>query len=69
MKGVKKAVIGGALLVCGTMGASTQRLVDTIFLVEHWAVGVRTAGLVLGLSALAIAAGAVLCLLALRDRD
>lgn len=33
---MKKAIIGIGLLICGTIGVSTQRIIDTIFAANGW---------------------------------
>ena len=66
---MKKAIIGVGLLICGTIGASTQRIVDTIFTANNWQLTHSGMNLLYLLSGLAIIAGIILCLWSLKEKD
>ena len=57
---MKKAVVGAGLMVCGAIGASTQRIVDAIFTANGWSLSSSGFNLLLLISLLAGAAGGVL---------
>jgi len=67
--GLKKAIVGIGLMISGTVGVSTQRIVDTIFTANDWQLAHGGPNLLYGLSALALAGGVILCILALKDTD
>lgn len=66
---MKKAIIGIGLMISGTIGVSTQRIIDTIFTANDWQIAHGGLNLLFGLSATAIIGGVVLCALALKDKD
>lgn len=66
---MKKAIIGVGLLVCGTLGVSTQRIIDTIFVANGWELTHSGMNLLYLLSSLAIIAGIVLCIWSLKEKD
>ena len=66
---MKKAIIGVGLLVCGTIGASTQRIIDTIFTANGWQISHSGINLLYGISLAALVVGAILCILALKNSD
>ena len=65
---MKKAVVGAGLMVCGAIGASTQRIVDAIFTANGWSLSSSGFNLLLLISLLAGLAGAVLCVCALLEK-
>ena len=66
---MKKAIIGVGLLISGTIGASTQRIVDTVFVANNWNLTHTGMNLLYLLSSLAIIAGIVLCIWSLKEKD
>lgn len=66
---MKKAIIGIGLMISGTIGVSTQRIIDTIFTANDWQIAHGGLNLLFGLSAASIIGGVVLCALALKDKD
>ena len=56
-------------MISGTIGVSTQRLIDTIFTANDWQIAHSGLNLLFGLSAAAVIGGVVLCALALKDKD
>ena len=66
---MKKAIIGIGLMISGTIGVSTQRIIDTIFTANDWQIAHSGLNLLFGLSATAVIGGVVLCALALKDKD
>ena len=64
---MKKAIIGVGLLICGTIGASTQRIIDTIFVANNWHLSHSGINLLYFLSGFAIVAGVFLCIWSLKD--
>ncbi|MGI6031197.1 MAG: hypothetical protein ACOX7F_06815 [Eubacteriales bacterium] len=66
---MKKAVIGVGLLICGMMELTTQRIVDSIFTANNWQMSQSGGNLLVTLGWVALLAGAVLCVLALKSRD
>ena len=66
---MKKAIIGIGLLICGTIGTSTQRIVDTIFTANNWQLAHSGFNLLYLASWLAIIAGIVLCVWALKEKE
>ena len=65
---MKKAVIGSGLMISGMIGASSQRIIDTILVANHWQIKESGPDLLLTLSAAAVIGGILLCLFALRER-
>lgn len=66
---MKKAIIGIGLMISGTIGVSTQRIIDTIFIANDWQIAHGGLNLLFGLSVASIIEGVVLCALALKDKD
>ena len=66
---MKKAIIGVGLLICGTIGVSSQRIIDTIFVAKNWQVAHSGINLLYILSGLAIVAGVILCIFSLTGKD
>lgn len=66
---MKKAIVGVGLLICGTIGVSTQRIIDTIFTANDWQISHSGINLLYGISLAGLAVGAVLCILALKSSD
>ena len=66
---MKKAIIGVGLLVCGTIGVATQRIVDALFTANGWQISHTGVNLMYVISIAVLAAGAVCCILALRRND
>ncbi len=66
---MKKAVIGIGLLIVGTIGISTQRIMDTIFTANDWRINGGGLNLPLGISIAAAVGGVLFCAMALRDKD
>ena len=66
---MKKAIIGVGLLICGTIGASTQRIIDTIFTANGWQISHSGINLLYGISLAALVVGALLCILSLKDNN
>ena len=66
---MKKAVIGIGLLITGTVGMSTQRIVDTIFTANGWHLNGGGLNLPFGISAAAAVGGVLFCVMALKDKD
>ena len=64
---MKKAIIGVGLMICGTIGASTQRIIDTIFVANNWNLSHSGINLLYLLSGFAIVAGVFLCIWSLKD--
>ena len=64
---MKKAVIGSGLMISGMIGVSSQRIIDTILVANHWQIKESGPELLLALSA-AVIGGILLCLFALRER-
>ena len=64
---MKKAVIGSGLMISGMIGVSSQRIIDTILVANHWQIKESGPDLLLALSA-AVIGGILLCLFALRER-
>ena len=56
-------------MISGTIGASSQRIIDTIFVANGWNITHSGMNLVLGVSGIAIIAGIVLCVLALAEKS
>ena len=65
---MKKAVIGVGLMISGTIGVSTQRIIDTIFTANHWNLSGGGLNLLVGISTAAIVGGVIFCVLALKDK-
>lgn len=66
---LKKAVVGIGLLISGTIGISTQRIVDTIFTANDCHINGSGLNFPLGISIAAAVSGALFCLTALKDKD
>lgn len=66
---MKKAIIGVGLLICGTIGVSTQRIIDTIFAANGWQISHSGINLLFGISLAVLVVGAVLCILALKGKN
>ena len=66
---MKKAIIGIGLMISGTIGVSTQRIIDTIFTANGWQIATGGLNLLLGLSIAAVIGGVVFCVLALKNKD
>ena len=66
---MKKAIIGVGLLICGTIGVSTQRIIDTIFAANGWQISHSGINLLYGISLAALVVGALLCILSLRNNN
>ena len=64
---MKKAIVGVGLLICGTIGVSTQQIVDTIFTANNWQLVHPGMNLLYLLSGLAIIAGGVFCVWSLKE--
>ena len=63
---MKKAIIGVGLLICGTIGVSTQRIIDTIFTANGWQISHSGINLLYGISLAALVVG---CILSLRNNN
>lgn len=63
---MKKAIIGAGLLVCGAIGISTQRIIDTIFTANGWQISHSGINLMYGISLTVLVVGVILCIIALR---
>ena len=66
---MKKAIIGVGLLICGTIGVSTQRIIDTIFTANGWQISQSGINLLYGISLAALVVGVILCILSLRTNN
>ena len=66
---MKKAIIGVGLLICGTIGVSTQRIIDTIFTANGWQISHSGIHLLYGISLAALVVGVILCILSLRNNN
>ena len=66
---MKKAIIGVGLMISGTIGVSTQRIIDTIFTANDWNLQHGGLNLLFGISVLALLCGVILCVLALKEKD
>ena len=56
---MKKAIVGTGLMISGTIGVSSQRIIDTIFVANGWNITHSGLNLVLGVSGGAIIGGIV----------
>lgn len=66
---MKKAIIGIGMMISGTIGMSTQRIIDTIFVANSWNLNHSGINLLFGVSLIAVVGGVILCVLALKDKD
>lgn len=66
---MKKAIIGVGLLICGTIGVSTQRIIDTIFTANGWQISHSGVNLLYGISLTALIVGVILCILSLKNTN
>lgn len=66
---MKNAIIGVGLLICGTIGVSTQRIIDTIFTANGWQISHSGINLLYGISLAALVVGVILCILSLRTNN
>ena len=65
---LKRTVIGAALLVCGTIGFSVQRIIDAIFTANNWNLHHSAFNPLLLLSLFVVAGGAILCVCSSKER-
>ena len=66
---MKKAIVGIGLLVCGTVGVSTQRIIDAVFTANGWQISHSGFNMMYGISIAVLAVGAIMCVLALTGND
>ncbi len=66
---MKKAIVGVGLLICGTIGASTQRIIDTVYVANDWNLTHSGMNLLYLLSGLSIVAGVLFCIWSLKEKD
>ena len=60
---MKRTIIGAALLLCGTIGVSTQRVIDAIFTANDWQLSHSGFNLLYGISLTALVIGVILCII------
>ena len=68
VKYMKRTIIGAALLLCGTIGVSTQRVIDAIFTANDWQLSHSGFNLLYGISLTALVIGVILCILSLKTK-
>ena len=66
---MKTAIIGIGMMISGTIGMSTQRIVDTIFVANGWTSSHSGFNLLFGVSLIAVVGGVFFCVSALKDKD
>ena len=66
---MKNAIIGIGLMICGTIGLSTQRIIDTLFVVNDWTITHSGFNLLSTISFIAIVIGVILCVLSKKGED
>jgi len=65
---MKKAVIGVGLLLCGAIGFSTQRIVDTLFAVHDFTAVHSGFNLIIVISAVVAVSGVIMCILSRKEK-
>ena len=66
---MKKAIIGVGLLICGTIGISTQRIIDAIFVANDWQLTHSGMNSMYLFGILSGIAGVILCIFSLKGKD
>ena len=65
---MKRVVVGIGMLLCGVIGFSTQRIVDTLFVVHDWTPAHSGFNLLTVISAAMAVSGVIMCILSRKEK-